>query len=142
MAKYVKVATPGVTSIATTSTTDEYVICPKTGKVTAIVFSSLAALALHADNHVTFTATNLGQDGSGTNELLLSGAAGNTTDTDVTGSVAISANTKKTLTLNTDTTKLAVVEGDRIRIRATAAGTLAGAVTRPVYEITVKTAQR
>lgn len=142
MSRFVKVQTPGTTSIATTSTTDEYVIAPKTGKVTAAIFSSLAALALHADNHVTWTITNLGQDGTGTNEILLASAPGNTTDTDVTGSTAIAANTKKTLTLNTDATKLLVTEGDKIRIRATAAGTLAGAVTRPQYELTIKTVQR
>lgn len=140
MSRYVKVATPGTTSIATTSTTDEYVIAPKTGKVTQVVFSSLASLAVHNDNHVTWTITNLGQDGSGTAEIL-GAVGGNTTDGNGGGS-AIDANTKRTLVLTTTAADLNVTEGDRLRIRATAAGTLAGAVTRPNYEITIKTQQR
>jgi len=36
----------------------------------------------------------------------------------------------------------AVTEGDCLRLRATSAATLAGAVTRPVWQISIKTAQR
>jgi hypothetical protein len=54
MSKYVKQSTPGVTSIATTGNTDEYLIAAKTGKLHAAVFSSLAALATSDTNYVTF----------------------------------------------------------------------------------------
>lgn len=131
------ISTPGTTQIATTGNTDEYLIVPKSGRVVAAYFSSLAALALHADNHVTFTITNLGQSGAGTAAILLAGAAGNTTDTDVVGSTAIAANTKKALTVTTTTADKNVVEGDRLLVRFAAAGTLAGAVTRPVVTILI-----
>lgn len=139
MAKYVKVSTPGTTSIATTSTTDEYVIAPKTGKVVGAVFSSLAGLAAHDSNYVGFSITNLGQDGAGDNEIL---AASDANTSKATGGVALTANAKRTLTLTSTAADLLVTEGDRLRIRFTATGTLAGAVTRPNVEITIKTAQR
>jgi hypothetical protein len=139
MSKYVKVQTAGVTSIATTSTTDEYVFAPKTGKLHAAVFSSLAALAAHDTNYVAFTITNLGQAGAGT-AVMLAATDANTTKS--TGGVALTANNKRTLTLTSTLADRAVVEGDRLLIRFTANGTLAGAVTRPIVELTIKTAQR
>lgn len=140
MSKYVKQSTPGTTSIATTGDTDEYLIAEKTGKVVAAVFSSLAALAAHDTNYFSFEIANLGQDGNGSNAIL--GAVdGNTTKS--TGGAALSANTKRALILNTDMTKLDVTEGDRLRLRAkSGGGTLAGAVTRPVWQISIKTTQR
>lgn len=139
MSKYVKQSTPGTTSIATTSTTDEYIIAAKTGKLAAAVFTPLAALAAHDTNYVTFSITNLGQAGAGT-AVMLAATAANTTK--VTGGTALSASTKRTLTLTGTTADLAVVEGDCLLLRATASGTLAGAVTRPVWQISIKTAQR
>lgn len=139
MSKFVKVATPGTTSIATTSTTDEYVFAPKTGKLTAAVFQSLAALAAHDTNFVTFSITNLGQAGAGT-AVMLAATAANTTK--ITGGTALAASTKRSLTLTSTAADLAVVEGDILLIRFTAGGTLAGAVTRPIVELTIKTSQR
>jgi hypothetical protein len=139
MSRYIKQATPGTTQIATTSTTDEYLIAAKTGKVVGAVFSSLAALAAHDTNYITFSITNLGQAGAGSAAIL---AATDANTTKSTGGTALAANTKRTLTLSSTAADLAVVEGDRLRIRAAADGTLAGAVTRPVWEITIKTAQR
>lgn len=127
-------ATPGTTSIATTSNTDEYLIVPKSGTVAAALFSSLAALAAHDTNFVTFSITNLGQAGAGSTALLAATAA-NTTK--ITGGTALSANTKRTLTLNTTAANLAVVEGDRLLVRYAADGTLAGAVTRPVTQLII-----
>lgn len=139
MSRFVKQSTPGTTSIATTSTTDEYLIAEKTGKVVEALFSSLAGLAANDTNFITFSMTNLGQDGSGDNELLAANAA-NTTK--VTGGAALTANAKRTLTLTSTAADLEVTAGDRIRCRAAADGTLAGAVTRPVWQITIKTTQR
>jgi|SRR5436190_3513977 len=139
MSKYVKQWTPGTTSIATTSTTDEYLMAAKTGKIAGAVFSSLAALAAHDSNYVTFSITNLGQAGAGTAAILAATAA-NTTK--VTGGTALAASTKRTLTLSSTVADLAVVEGDILLVRFTATGTLAGAVTRPIVQISIKTAQR
>lgn len=115
-------------SIATTSTTDAYFQVPKSGRVVAIYFGSLAALATDDTNYVTFSITNLGQAGAGSTALL---AATDANTTKTTGGTALAASSKRTLTLSTTATNLDVVEGDTIRIRATASGTLAGAVTVP-----------
>jgi len=139
MSKYVKQATPGTTSIATTGNTDEYLMAAKTGKVVGAVFSSLALLAAHDSNYITFQITNLGQAGAGTAEIL-SSAAANTTK--VTGGTALVASSKRTLTLSSTAADLNVVEGDVLRVRFAATGTLAGAVTRPIVQISIKTAQR
>lgn len=139
MSKYVKQSTPGTTSIATTSTTDEYIIAAKTGKLVAAVFTPLAALAAHDSNYITFGIVNLGQAGAGTAAML---AATDANTTKATGGTALSASTKRSLTLTSTTADLAVTEGDCLRLRATATGTLAGAVTRPVWQISIKTAQR
>lgn len=139
MSKYVKQSTPGTTSIATTSTTDEYLIAAKTGKIVSVVFTPLAALAANDTNYITFSITNLGAAGAGTAAIL--GAVDSNT-TKATGGSALSASTKRTLTLSTTTADLNVTEGDCLRLRATATNTLAGAVTRPVWQISIKTAQR
>jgi len=126
--------TPGTTQIATTSTTDEYLIVPKSGSVQAAYFSSLASLAAHDTNYVTFSITNLGQAGAGSTALL---AATDANTTKSTGGTAISANTVRALTLSTTAADLNVVEGDRLLVRFTAAGTLSGAVTRPVVSLLI-----
>lgn len=139
MSKYVKQSTPGTTSIATTGNTDEYLIAGKTGTLAAAVFSSLAALAAHDTNFVTFSITNLGQGGAGT-AVMLAATAANTTK--VTGGSALVANSKRTLTLTSTTADLAITEGDRLLVRFAADGTLTGAVTRPIVQISIKTKQR
>lgn len=122
-----------IATIATTSTSDAYVIAPVNGKLSAALFSAIDALAAHGSNYITFSITNLGQAGAGSNAMLLASDA-NTTKT-TTGS-AIAANTKRTLTLNTDASKRAVQAGDRLRIRATATGTLANTVTGANFLLT------
>jgi len=139
MSKYVKQSTPGTTAIATTSTTDEYLIAAKTGKIVAAVFTPLVALAAHDSNYITFSITNLGAAGAGS-AAILGAVDGNTTK--ATGGTALAISTKRTLTLSTTTADLAVTEGDCLRLRATATGTLANTVTRPVWQISIKTAQR
>lgn len=121
-------------SIATTSTTDTYFQVPKSGRLAALFFGSLAALAAHDSNYITFSMTNLGQDGLGTTEML---KTDDLNTTKATGGAGITANAKKTLVLHGTTANLNVVEGDTIRIRATATGTLAGAVTVPRYTVSI-----
>lgn len=139
MSKYVKQYTAGTTAIATTSTTDEYMIAAKTGKVTAIKLVSLSGLATHDSNYITPTVTNLGAAGSGTAALL---AASDANTTKATGGSALTASVVRSWTLTSTAADLNVTEGDVLRIRATATGTLAGAVTRPLWEVTIKTSQR
>lgn len=139
MSRWVKQSTAGVTSIATTSTTDEYVIAAKTGKVTAIKLNSLSGLATSDSNYITPTVVNLGQAGAGTASML---AASDANTTKATGGSALAANTPRSFSLTSTAADLNVTEGDVLRIRATATGTLAGAVTRPMWEVTIKTAQR
>lgn len=113
-------------TIATTGATSDYVIAPFAGTLTGADFSGVDALAASDTNYITFGITNLGQAGSGTNPMLAATAA-NTTQ--VTGGTAISANTKRSLTLNGTGSNLIVAKGDRLKVTATATGTLANTVT-------------
>lgn len=124
----------GLASIATTSTTDTYCQVFKSGRVVSIKFSSLAALTAHDSNYITWTVTNLGQAGAGTT-VMLSTSDLNTTK--LTGGLGITATANKELVLSSTATNLDVVEGDVLRFRATATGTLAGAVTVPSYSVLV-----
>lgn len=139
MSKWVKQNTAGTTSIATTSTTDEYIIAAKTGKITSVKLNSLSGLAANDSNYITPTVTNLGAAGSGTAAIL---AASDANTTKATGGAALAANVVRSWTLSSTAADLEVTEGDVLRCRATATGTLAGAVTRPMWEITIKTVQR
>lgn len=121
-------------SIATTSTTDTYFQVPKSGRVISIKFSSLAALAASDSNYITWTVVNLGQAGAGSTAIL---STSDLNTTKATGGAAITASSSKTLVLHGTTSNLDVVEGDVIRIRATATGTLAGAVTVPSYSVLI-----
>lgn len=116
-------------TIATTGNTDAYFLAPRSLKVLQIDFSGTTALATSDTNYITWTITNLGQDGTGTSAIL------GTENTKVTGGSAITADTKRTFTLSSTINDLNVVEGDRIRIRAAVTNTLANTVTFPVYLI-------
>ncbi len=126
--------TPGTTDIATTSNSDEYVIAGRSGILSGVDFSSLAALTAHDTNYITFSITNLGQAGAGSVAML---AATDPNTTKATGGTGLVANSKRQLTLHATAANLVVVEGDRLRIRAAASGTLAGAVTRPVWNVKI-----
>lgn len=119
-------------TITTTGSTDTYFVAPRTMTLVEAYFSGTDALATSDTNYITWTITNLGQTGAGTNALLLSSDL-NTTK--ATGGAAIAANTKRTLTVSTTPTAVQVIQGDRIRIRAAATGTLANTVTFPVYQL-------
>lgn len=109
---------------------DTYFIAPRTATISEVSFSALDALATSDTNYITWTVTNLGQAGAGSAAIL---AATDANTTKTTGGSAIAANTKRTLTLSTTPSNLLVTQGDRIRVRADVTGTLANAVTFPVY---------
>lgn len=115
-------------TIATTGDTDAYVIAPQAGVLTAAMFSGADALAAADDKYITFSITNLGQAGAGTASMLAA-----TETTKATGGTAIVAGAKREMTLTATSADLAVAAGDRLRIRATATGTLPNTVTFPVY---------
>jgi len=120
-------------TIATTGNSDTYIIAPVSGVVSGIIFSPTAALAASDTNFITFSVTNLGQAGAGSAALL---AATDANTTKTTGGSALSADTRRNLTLNGTAANLVVAKGDRLRMRAAATGTLANTVTFPVYALT------
>lgn len=117
-------------TIATTGNTDVYLIIPETGTLTSVDFSGVDVLAANDSNYITFSITNLGQAGAGSTVML---AATDANTTKATGGTALAANTKRALTLTGTGADLSVTQGDRLRIRAAATGTLANTVTFPVY---------
>lgn len=112
-------------SIATTGNTDVYVIVPEDGTLSEIDFSSVGSLAANDTNYVTFTVTNLGQDGAGSTAML---AATNPNTTKATGGSALTANGRRALTLHGTAANLVVAKGDKLRLRMAVTGTLGGAV--------------
>jgi hypothetical protein len=111
---------------------DIYVIAESDGTLALADFSGVDALATSNTNYITFSITNLGQAGTGTTAMLAATAA-NTTQT--TGGTALSANARRSLTLNGTAANLIVVAGDRLRLRAAVTGTLANSVTFPVFSL-------
>lgn len=120
-------------TIATTGSSDVFVIVPADGVLSEADFSGVDALAANDTNYITFTITNLGQAGGGTTVML---AATDANTTKLTGGSALTANARRSLTLNGTAANLIVVAGDRLRLRAAATGTLANTVTFPVYNLT------
>lgn len=116
-------------TVATTGNTDAYVIAPEAGTLVSADFSGIDALAANDTNFVTFSITNLGQAGGGSTAML---AATDANTTKSTGGTAISANTKRSLTVHGTGANLIVAKGDRLRIRYAATGTLANTVTGSV----------
>lgn len=119
-------------TIATTGNTDWYVIAPISGDLVEADFSGTDALSANDTNYITFSITNLGRAGSGSNALLLSSDV-NTTK--ATGGSALSADTVRELTLNNTTNTTKVVRGDRLRIRAAVTNTLANTITNAVLTL-------
>jgi len=125
-------------NIATaTGNNDVYVIVPADGTLTGADFSGFDALAANNTNYITFSITNLGQAGTSTTAML---AATDANMTKSTGGSALSANARRSLTLNGTAANLIVVTGDRLRLRAAVTGTLANTVTFPVYNLTFSVA--
>jgi hypothetical protein len=117
-------------TIATTGNSDTFIVVPVSGVLSSVIFSATSALAASDTNFITFSMTNFGQAGSGSTALL---AATDANTTKSTGGTALSADTRRNLTLSATAANLVVARGDRIRIRAAATGTLANTVTFPVY---------
>lgn len=119
-------------TIATTGNTDTYYLATASGQISQVDFSALVALAASNTNYITFTITNLGQDGSGTTAIL---ASSNLNTTKTTGGIAILANTIRStpFVLSTAVNASQVQKGDRLLFRAAATGTLANTVTVPIY---------
>lgn len=116
-------------SIGTTGNTDAFVIVPEDGTLDSADFSATTALAASDSNYITFSITNLGQDGAGSNAML---AASNGNTTKATGGAALTANAKRSLSLHGTAGNLAVVAGDRLRVRFAVTGTLGGAIAGAV----------
>jgi len=119
-------------TVATTSNTDTYVVVPEAGTLDSVDFSGIDALAQHGSNYVTFSITNLGQAGAGSAAML---AATDANTSKTTTGAAISANTKRSLTLTSTGADLVVAAGDRLRIRVAATGTLANTVAGSVFTL-------
>ena len=117
-------------TIATTSTTDSYIIAPEAGTLTSVTLAPLVALAANDTNYITFTITNLGQAGAGSTAML---ATSDLNTTKATGGQALAISTQISLTVHATAANVTVAAGDVIRIRATATGTLANTVTVPVF---------
>lgn len=132
LATGVQVSQQGAT-ITTTGNSDVYIIAPQAGTLTSALFSAVDALAASDTNYITFSITNLGQAGAGSTAMLAATDANTTKATDGT---ALSANTKRTLSLNGTAANLIVAAGDRLRCRAAATGTLANTETFPVWQLT------
>lgn len=117
-------------TIATTSTTDFYILAEETGSLVSVDFNGVDVLATSDTNYITWSIVNQGQSGAGTTDMLDTGAV-NTTK--VTGGSALAANTKRSLSVHGTPANLDCAAGDLIRVRATATGTLANTVTIPRY---------
>lgn len=126
----------GNVTIATAAgNNDVYLIVERDGTLVGVDFSGVDVLAVSDTNFITWTITNLGQAGAGSTAML---AATDANTTKSTGGTALAANAKRQLTLHGTPANLAVVAGDRLRIRAAVTGTLANTVTGPAYTLRFK----
>lgn len=117
-------------SLPTTGATSLYMIVPENGVLSSAYFSASTALSASDTNYLTFTLQNLGQDGSTTTAMFAS-----TCHTKATLGAEIVADTKWTMTLHGTAGNLAVNAGDRLKLTATATGTLGAAITYPVFQL-------
>lgn len=117
-------------TIATTGNVDHYIIAPETGTLDSVDFAGFDALSANDTNYITWGLMNLGADGTGSTQMLDTGAV-NTTK--VTGGSAIAAKTRRALAVNGTLANLNVNAGDLLRLRAAVSGTLANQVTFPAY---------
>lgn len=126
------VQTTSVTIATAAGNTDVAIIAPITGNVSAAIFSGTDTLATSDTNFVTWTITNRGLAGSGSVNIL---GSTTTNSTRATGGSAITAETARTLTLTSTAADLAVVQGDRLRVRYAVTGTLANTVTGAITQV-------
>jgi len=117
-------------TIATTGTTNGYFIAPYNMTLSQAIFSGGQSLAASDTNYITFTITNLAQDGL-TSTAMLAAVDANTTK--ATGGTALILDIPRTFTISTSANALQVRQGDRINVAATVTGTLANTVVFPNY---------
>lgn len=119
--------TVSTATIGTTGNATNYAIAPASGMLVGASFTDGSSLAASTSNYVSFTITNLGQNGTGTAAMLL---ATTTNTTKVTG---LTIGATRALGLTTTSANLLVNAGDVLQITGSSNGTLAGTVTLPVY---------
>ena len=112
-------------TIPVTGNADAYAIVPEDGFLESVDFSGADAVPADNAKYVTFSITNLGQNGLGTTAMLA------VTDANTT-KAGNAAHTRRKLVLSGVPGVLKVKTGDRLKISAVATGTLATAVTFPV----------
>lgn len=124
----------GLATIATAAgVTESTLIAKYAGTLSAAVFTPGASLVASDTNWIQFAVKNKGTGGA--NVDMLDTGAGNSTK--VTGGTALTAYTKRPLTLNATPANLAVAAGDTISITATTTGTLPNTVTAPSLLLTI-----
>lgn len=116
----------GPITIATTSNSDILFIAPRSVTVEAIKVVGGATLTADDTNYVTWTVTNLGTGGAGSTALL---STADTNTTKATGGSTLTTLVPRSLVLTSTAASLKLTEGDVIRIRSAATGTLANTVT-------------
>lgn len=122
-------------TIADTGDTDVYLLAPYSGTIAGLDFSCSDALTADDLAYVTWTAINSGQDASGT-ALILANDPLNSTEM-TPGGISIIAHSKVSFVLTATAGDLAVVQGDRIRIRAAVTGTIVPALAGSIYMLRI-----
>ena len=129
-----KVSGAVLPTVATTGTTEQIVVVPFAGTITAARVAFKDALAQHATNYLTFAIVNKGQAGAGTTAVL---AATDANTTKTTTGTAISAYTARSLALNATAGNKVVAAGDVLALQFISAATLANTLTEGYAEIEV-----
>lgn len=114
----------GLGTIPTTVGVESTFIAKFAGTLTLVQFVPGASLATSDTNFLILGINNRGS-GAANVAMLAPGAVNGT---QVTGGTALTAYTKRTLTLNATPANLVIAAGDTISVVATVTGTLAGTV--------------
>lgn len=115
----------GPITITTTGNSDLLWIATRNVKVEGIKVVGVTTLAADDTNFVTWTVTNLAQAGAGAVALL---STADTNTSKLTGGSALTTLVPRSLILTSTDASLKIAEGDVIRIRTAATGTLANTV--------------
>lgn len=115
-----------ITQIPTTGVSNTVTMVPEDGYLHSVDLNFNGTLVANDTNYVTFALENRGQNGSGTVQML---ATTDLNTTKLTGGSGIVQFARKTLTISSTISNLAVKAGDGLRLYVTVTGTLGGAVT-------------
>lgn len=118
-------------TVATTGNTDYVFVAPHSGTLVGADANTATTLATNDTNYVTFSVTNI----TNSNAAMLAATDANTTK--ATGGAAWTASTVRALTLNGTAANLVVNQGDVIRVRFAATGTLGGALSNPSVNLRI-----